>query len=119
MEEQTQKAIDMVSRWSEWQRDLWENWVTTTIKGTEAAQSLWQGSTVLDMLTAWQQTWSKSFLEPFLGEEPLEGLGATVFKRLLDATTVYNSLLTFWARSTMLLAQLTPCLLYTSDAADE
>ena len=107
MEEQTQELIDMASRWSAWQRDFWEKWVTTTIGGTEASQSLWQGNTVLDMLAVWQQTWSKSFLEPFLGEEP-EGLGATVFKRLLDASTVYNSLLTFWARSTMLLAQLTP-----------
>jgi len=107
LEEQTQELIDMASRWSAWQRDFWEKWVTTTIGGTEASQSLWQGNTVLDMLAAWQQTWSKSFLEPFLGEEP-EGLGATVFKRLLDASTVYNSLLTFWARSTMLLAQLTP-----------
>ena len=107
MEEQTQELIDMASRWSAWQRDFWEKWVTTTIGGTEASQSLWQGNTVLDMLAAWQQTWSKSFLEPFLGEGP-EGLGATVFKRLLDASTVYNSLLTFWARSTMLLAQLTP-----------
>lgn len=108
MAKQRQEAIDIVSQWFDWQRDLWENWMTTTIKGTEAAQSMWQGHTVLDMLTAWHQTWSKSFLEPFLGKEPLEGLGATVYKRLLDASTVYNNLLAFWARSTMLLAQSTP-----------
>lgn len=119
MEEQTQKLIDMASRWSDWQRDLWEKWVTTTINETEAAQSLGQGNTVLDMLTAWQQTWSKAFLEPFLGKEPLEGLGATVYKRLLDASTVYNNLLTFWARSTMLLAQLTPGTVPTTEELKE
>lgn len=108
MEEQTQQTTDMLSKWFEWQRDLWENWMTAATKGTEAGQSMWQGRTALDMLTAWHQTWSKSFLEPFLGKEPLEGLGATVYKRLLDASTVYNNLLAFWARSTMLFAQLTP-----------
>ena len=108
LEEQAQKLMDMVSRWSDWQRDLWGNWVPTTFNETETTQSLRQGGTALDVFTAWQQTWMKSFLEPFLGEESLEGLGATVYKRLLDATTVYNNLLTFWARSTMLLAQLTP-----------
>ncbi len=69
---------------------------------------MWQGRAALDMLTAWQQTWSKSLPAVFLGKEPPDGLGATVYKRLLDASNVYTNLLAFWARSSMLFAQLTP-----------
>jgi len=119
LEKQTQKPIDIASLWFEWQRNLWENWMTTTIKGMEAAQSIRPGQTGLDMFTAWQQTWSKSFLEPFLGKEPPEGLGATVYERLLHASTVYNNLLAFWARSTMLFAQLTPGTAPTTEKSKE
>lgn len=60
------------------------------------------------MLTAWNQTWSKSFLEPFIEKESPEGVGATVYKRLLDASAIYNNLLAFWTKGNTLFAQLPP-----------
>jgi len=119
LKKQTQKPPDVASLWSQWQRDLWENWMTTAIKGMEAGQSIWQGKTPLDMLTMWQQTWSKSFLELFPGKEPPEGVGATVYQRLLHASTVYNSLLVFWARSAMLFSQFTPGTVPTTEQSKE
>ncbi|MEK7280922.1 MAG: poly(R)-hydroxyalkanoic acid synthase subunit PhaE [Chloroflexota bacterium] len=119
MEEQTQKTIDMASQWFNWQRDLWENWMKTTVTGTQAAQSVWQERTASDILTALQQTWFKSFLKPSLGKEPLEGLGATISKRWQDASTAYTNLLAFWAKSTTLLAQLTPGTVPTTEKLKE
>jgi class III poly(R)-hydroxyalkanoic acid synthase PhaE subunit len=108
LEEQTEKPIDVTSLWFEWQRTLWENWMTTTIKGMQANQPVGQGQSVLDMLAAWQQTWLKSFSGLFPGKEFPEGLGTTVYERLRHASDVYNSLLVFWARSAMLFSQSSP-----------
>jgi class III poly(R)-hydroxyalkanoic acid synthase PhaE subunit len=119
LEEQTEKPIDVTSLWFEWQRTLWENWMTTTIKGMQAAQSIWQEQTARDMLTAWQQTWSKSFLGLFPGKELPEGLGTTVYERLRHASDVYNSLLVFWARSAMLFSQVSPGTATTTEKLKE
>lgn len=108
MEEKSQNGIDITARLSKGQREFWENWMKATNKGTDAVQSMWQERTNLDMLTTWNQTWLKSFIEPFIGKEPPEAVGATVYKRLLDASTIYNNLLAFWTKGNMLFAQLLP-----------
>lgn len=119
MQKETGNTKDSMSWWLDWQREAWENWMKAATRGTEAAQSVWLGRTPLDMLTAWQQTWSKSFLELYLGKETPEGLGATVYKRLLEASIAYSNLLAFWARSTMLFAQLTPGTVPTTEKLKE
>ena len=108
MTNDTGKTKDMTSLWLDWQRDFWENWMAAMTKGMQSMTSLGTGYAPLDMFSQWHQNWLKSVMEPFLSKEARDGLGATVFNRVLNATNVYYDLMGLWGKSMMLLAQVSP-----------
>ncbi|HVO67954.1 MAG TPA: poly(R)-hydroxyalkanoic acid synthase subunit PhaE [Syntrophales bacterium] len=102
MDESQKNWIDIMSQWMKLQQVFWKEWVTFTGKSMESMMAVGKPGTILEEGTVapWKlyQNWVESFQRIF-EEEDKEGLGVTVFNRVLRASRVYLDLMDFWSKT--------------------
>jgi class III poly(R)-hydroxyalkanoic acid synthase PhaE subunit len=99
MTEETKNKDIPLSQWFEWQKSVWDTWMSTAGKGMNSPESMWSNQISFDIYKDIYETWIKSFVNPLAANGNHGGLGADVFKKLVDASNTYVSLLGLWGQT--------------------
>ena len=119
MAEETAGKQNPFSLWNEWQQSLWNNWMDMAKKGMESGVAAGPGIAPGAAWGDWYQKWLKSVQEAWGITSPGDGLGATVYNRVMNAANVYTDIMNFWIKAMAPLAKLEPGVPLTEEKIKE
>jgi len=119
MTEETKNKDIPLSQWFEWQKSFWDTWMSAVAKGVNSPESMWSNQISFDIYKDIYGTWIKSFVNPLTANGDHRGLGDDVFKKLVDASNTYISLLGLWGQTLTRLEQIPIGTTLTSEKIDE
>jgi class III poly(R)-hydroxyalkanoic acid synthase PhaE subunit len=117
--QETKNIDNPLLQWLDWQKGVWDTWMSAAGKGMNATESMSSKQTPPNIYKDMYQAWIKSFVNPLAANDNQGGLGVDVFNRLVDASNTYINLLGLWGRSMTLFEQLPVGTTLTNEKIEE